>query len=187
MKHFYQNIEGFMSERNTMLLDLVIKDIRPNSTWVELGSWTGKSVAYCVVNLINKNKLGKFYAVDTWDGGIELQNDVTTKNLKDIFYNNVSPILDKIEVVQSLSWDAANLFHNESVDFCYVDAGHTYDCVSKDLEAWWPKIKSGSYFGGDDYTKGHPGVQNAVWDFFGPKNIKVRRSGRCWFVKKPMP
>ena len=65
-----------------------------------------------------------------------------------------------------------------------MDAGHTYECVTKDLNAWWSKIKRDSYFGGDDYTKGHPGVQNAVWDFFGPKKIKVNRSGRCWFVKK---
>lgn len=184
MEHFYQNIDGFMSERNTVFLDFILEEIKPQPVWVELGSWTGKSVAYCVVNLIQKNKLGKFYAVDTWDGGVELKDWETTKNLKEIFHNNVRPVLDKIEVVQSLSWDAAKLFQDESVDFCYVDAGHTYDCVSKDLEAWWPKIKPGSYFGGDDYTKGHPGVQQAVWDFFGPKNIRVRRSGRCWFVTK---
>lgn len=173
-----------MSERNTIFLDFILDEIKPQPVWVELGSWTGKSVAYCVVNLIQKNKLGKFYAVDTWDGGVELKDWETTKNLKEIFHNNVKPVLDKIEVVQSLSWDAATLFQDETVDFCYVDAGHTYDCVSKDLEAWWPKIKPGSYFGGDDYTKGHPGVQQAVWDFFTPLNIKVRRSGRCWFVEK---
>ena len=107
-----------------------------------------------------------------------------TKNIKEIFYKNIQPVIDKIEVIESLSWDAAIKFDDNSVDFCYVDAGHTYECVTKDLHAWWSKIKTGSYFGGDDYTKGHPGVQNAVWDFFGPKKIKVSRSGRCWFVKK---
>jgi hypothetical protein len=40
-------------------------------------------------------------------------------------------------------------------------------------------------FAGDDYTKGHPGVQKAVWEFFKELNIKVRRAGRCWLVSKP--
>jgi hypothetical protein len=39
------------------------------------------------------------------------------------------------------------------------------------------KCDLGAMFGGDDYTKGYPGVQQAVWDFFGPQNVKVRRSG----------
>lgn len=184
MDHFYQNIDGFMSHKNTIFLDIVLQNFPLQGTWVELGSWTGKSVAYCVVELLKKNALGKFYAIDTWCGGEELKNNKNTKNIKEIFYKNIQPVIDKIEVIESLSWDAAIKFDDNSVDFCYVDAGHTYECVTKDLHAWWSKIKTGSYFGGDDYTKGHPGVQNAVWDFFGPKKIKVTRSGRCWFVKK---
>ena len=186
MEHFYQNFDGFMSEKNTVFLDIVLERFPANGVWVELGSWTGRSVAYCVVELLNRNKLGKFYAVDTWDGGVELKDHGSTKNLKQIFHDNVAPVLDKIETIQTLSWDAAKQFNDNSVDFCYVDAGHTYECVIQDLNAWWPKIKLGSIFGGDDYTKGHPGVQKAVWEFFGQRNIKVRRSGRCWFVENPL-
>jgi phytoene dehydrogenase-like protein len=64
-------------------------------------------------------------------------------------------------------------------------SGHSYEAVTKDLQAWWPKMRPGAMFGGDDYTKGYPGVQQAVWDFFGPRDIKVRRAGRCWLVTKP--
>jgi len=52
----------------------------------------------------------------------------------------------------------------------------------KDLEAWWPKVKTGCYFAGDDYTKGHPGVQKAVQEFF--PNKRARKMGRCWIVRK---
>jgi hypothetical protein len=89
-----------------------------------------------------------------------------------------------IKPIESLSWDAADNFENESLDFCYVDAGHTYDCVAKDLEAWWPKIKTGSYFGGDDYAKQFPGVCQAVNEFFESKNLKVEKIGRCWLIQK---
>ena len=183
MNHFYQTIDGFMSHKNTVMLDIVLDQFSAGGTWVELGSWTGKSTAYCVVELLAKDKLGKFYCVDTWDGGIELAD--RADKLEEIFFANIRPIQHLVTPVQSLSWEAAKQFKDSSVDFCYVDAGHTYECVIQDLRAWWPKLKPGSMFAGDDYTKGHPGVQQAVWEFFKERNIKVRRAGRCWLVSKP--
>ena len=186
MDHFYQDIDGFMSVRNTGMLDLVLEQFPKNGTWVELGSWTGRSAAYCVVELINQDKLGEFYCVDSWEGEPDIAYDQgVVQNMENIFRKNIEPVLDSITMLTMLSWEAAEKFKNESVDFCYVDAGHSYEAVTKDLNAWWPKIRPGSMFAGDDYTKGYPGVQQAVWDFFGPMNIKVRRSGRCWLVTKP--
>lgn len=187
MEHFYQTIDGFMNHRNTGLLDLVIEQFPPQGVWVELGAWTGKSTAYCVVELFNQNKLGDFYCVDSWQGGPELEHTelIKTNSLKQKFLDNTSSIQSMITPIESLSWESADQFQDESVDFCYVDAGHTYECVTNDLHAWWPKLRPGSMFAGDDYTKGYPGVQQAVWDFFKPQNVKVRRSGRCWLVIKP--
>lgn len=186
MDHFYQHIDGFMNERNTIMLDMVIDRFPSGGTWVELGSWTGRSAAYCIVELTNRDKLGNFYCVDTWGGetGIAYDQHVV-KNMKEIFEQNLKPVITDITMLSMLSWEAAEKFEDNSVDFCYVDAGHSYEAVTKDLTAWWPKIKPGSDFAGDDYTKGYPGLQQAVWDFFKPLNVKVRRSGRCWIVKKP--
>jgi hypothetical protein len=186
MEHFYQDIDGFMSHRNTVMLDMVLDQFPNSGTWVELGSWTGRSAAYCVVELLNREKLGEFYCVDSWKGEAAIAYDQdTVQDLKKIFRQNVKPVLKHITMLNMMSWNAAKKFENNSVDFCYVDAGHSYEAVAKDLEAWWPKMKPGAMFGGDDYTKGYPGVQQAVWDFFGPLDIKVRRAGRCWLVTKP--
>ena len=185
MEHFYQQVEGFMSHRNTIMLDLVLEGFPPGGTWVELGSWMGKSAAYCVVELINRHKLGPFYCIDTWDGGIEHKGWNELERLKQSFDNYTKPISDRIIPIQSESWTAAQKFHDGSVDFCYVDAGHTYGCVMKDLEAWWPKIRPGARFAGDDYTKGWPEVCRAVQDFFRPHGVRVSKSGRCWIVTKP--
>ena len=186
MEHFYQDISGFMSHKNTVMLDLVIDQFPAGGTWVELGSWTGRSAAYCVVELINRDKLGEFYCVDTWKGEAAIAYDTAiVQDLRKIFRQNVKPILKQITMLSMISWNAAKKFEDYSVDFCYVDAGHSYEAVTNDLTAWWPKLRPGSWFGGDDYTKGYPGVQQAVWDFFGPKDIRVRRAGRCWLVTKP--
>ena len=45
MNHFYQNIDGFMSHKNTVMLDIVLDSFPAGGCWVELGAWTGKSTA----------------------------------------------------------------------------------------------------------------------------------------------
>ncbi len=185
MEHFYQNIDGFMNHRNTVMLDHVIQTFPQRGCWVELGSWTGRSAAYCVVELVRRGWIGQFYCVDSWSGGQELANDPALAGLRDTFQRNIKPVEHLIQMRECLSWEAAAEFGDHTVDFCYVDAGHDYDSVSRDLESWWPRIRSGCWFAGDDYTKGYPDLQRAVWEFFGDRKIKVSRMGRCWIVKKP--
>jgi hypothetical protein len=52
------------------------------------------------------------------------------------------------------SWKAAASFPDDYFDFVYIDAGHDYHSVCKDLEAWWPKLKPGGLFAGHDYIDG---------------------------------
>ena len=102
MNHFYQNIEGFMGYKNTAMLDIAISKMPSSCTWVEVGAWTGKSVAYTAVELVNQNKFGKFYAVDTWDGGNELQEYeiVKNKSLKEVFFKNIEPLKNMIQTIE---------------------------------------------------------------------------------------
>ena len=132
MEHFYQQVEGFMNHRNTIMLDLVLEEFPAGGRWVELGSWMGRSAAYCVVELLNANKLGEFYCIDTWDGGIEHQGWQELDRLQASFDSYTQPIAAYITPIKSHSWQAAEQFEDGSVDFCYVDAGHTYDCVNSD-------------------------------------------------------
>lgn len=186
MEHFYKNINGFMNDKNKVAFEYIIPQIPSKSVWVELGSWTGKSTAYCVVELQNQNKFGSFYAVDTWEGGPEHQDNqlVKEKTLYEKFEENIAPVIQNVKIIKSLSWESSNNFEDESVDVCYVDAGHEYDCVAKDIASYWPKIKKGGWLFGDDYTKGFPGVQKAVHEFSKKYNLRVERKGRCWCVKK---
>ena len=36
MDHFYQHIDGFMSHKNTVMLDIVLDQFPAGGTWVEL-------------------------------------------------------------------------------------------------------------------------------------------------------
>jgi hypothetical protein len=183
MEHFYQQVPGFMNHRNRILLDIAIAEFPHQGTWVELGSWMGRSAAYCAVELITAGKIGAFYCTDTWAGGDGLEAPADAYQQ---FLQHTAPIRYYITAIQSDRSAAADAFDDKTVDFCYVDALHTYEGVMADLEAWWPKIRPGSRFAGDDYTKGWPGVVQAVGEFFGERNIRVSRSGRCWTVVKPL-
>ena len=56
----------------------------------------------------------------------------------------------------------------------YLDALHTEGALLHDLRAWWPKLRAGGLFCGNDYFTGLVpaadavfGVKDAVDEFFG--------------------
>jgi hypothetical protein len=55
---------------------------------------------------------------------------------------------------------AADLFAPQSVDFVFADADHTTSGLLADIKAWYPKIKWGGFFLGDDID--WPSVRKAV-------------------------
>ena len=81
------------------------------------------------------------------------------------------------------SEEGAKKFEDESVQFVYIDALHTYDGVKKDLKLWYPKIKKGGFISGHDYdSKHHPGVKIAVDEFLGGVNERFPDSS--WIKRK---
>ena len=53
--------------------------------------------------------------------------------------------------------NAAKLFQDNSLDFVYIDSAHDYEHTKEDLETWYPKVKKGGLFCGDDSAAGHFG------------------------------
>ncbi len=76
-------------------------------------------------------------------------------------------------------------FPNNSFDFIHIDASHKYHAVKDDLEHWWPKLKIGGCFSGDDYMdffdqgEGQFGVMKAVNEFCAKEYIKFNLIGCC--------
>lgn len=65
---------------------------------------------------------------------------------------------------------AANFFAENSLDFVFIDADHTYEAVKRDLLAWWPRVRPGGLVCGHDYgvygdASGQWGVSRAVNEF----------------------
>lgn len=65
---------------------------------------------------------------------------------------------------------------DESLDFAYIDACHTYEAVKVDLEVWLPKIRKGGLLCGHDYNlrgEHYDNVYQAVNEFAEKHNFKV--------------
>jgi len=71
-----------------------------------------------------------------------------------VTFQNVYEFQERVVVIRDLSTRAASLIQDQSLDFVYLDAGHNYDSVIADLEAWRPKVKPGGLLCGDDYLDG---------------------------------
>ena len=82
----------------------------------------------------------------------------------------------KVAIVKKFSHIAAKDIADESFDFIYIDADHTYEAVKRDLNAWWPKLKVGGLIGLHDYEEifhsNIPfGVVQAVTEFIEEQKI----------------
>jgi predicted O-methyltransferase YrrM len=178
MEHFYKTLgENWFTYPG--LYSMIVDRFPTNSHFVEVGTWKGMSAAYMAVEIINSGKNIKFDCVDTWDfvpSQTEIPED-QFENLYETFLNNIEPVKHQIKPVKALSWDGANYYTDESLDFIFIDAAHDYESVKKDINAWFPKLKKDGVIAGHDYTWCDD-VKKAVHEFFGDKIIYETEG--CW-------
>jgi hypothetical protein len=70
--------------------------------------------------------------------------------IKEKFKNEI--IDNKVEMVKGYSHDALESFDDDYFDYVYLDGGHDYNCVKKDIEILCRKVKSGGIITFNDYT-----------------------------------
>lgn len=182
MEHIYNNSNfGENWFEYPKLYSFFVSSLPDNSSIVEVGCWKGKSTAYLSVEIINSKKDIKLYAVDTWLGSEEHKNDhfIKTNTLYDVFMENIKPVMSVVTPIRKPSVEASKQFEDESLDVVFIDACHSYECVSEDIKSWLPKVKKNGYLAGHDY--GWTGVEKAVNELLG--NNVTSQEG-CWIYKK---
>jgi predicted O-methyltransferase YrrM len=150
-------------------------------SFVEVGSWMGRSIAAMASFVPDSVAI---YAVDTFKGSDEeAHRAIINQNggtIRHIFDRNMAALGlgGWINVIQETSVEAASRFADNSLDAVFIDAGHTYEDVAADLDAWMSKVKPGGILAGHDYD--YPGVKVAV-----DERIVAETRGRCWLFTKP--
>lgn len=192
----WKDVEGYFSYTN--LYDLALKYCPDNATFVEVGSWMGRSTCYMGEQIKKSSKNIKFYAVDTWAGSEESDHKDAIDRLKsynftlfEVFKYHLSEcgVSNYVTPLQTTSLEAASQFEDNSLDFVHIDASHDYENVLADIRAWYPKVKPGGFITGDDYVINWGGVIQAVKEYFTGKSVALldRQDGtisKVWLHQK---
>ena len=97
----------------------------------------------------------------------------------------LQPFNGRFCIIRSYSTLVAKSW-NESLDFVFIDARHTYDSVVSDILDWMPHVRVGGLICGHDYLHSHfPEVSKAVHDVFDELGWSVCSEGEyVWSAQK---
>jgi predicted O-methyltransferase YrrM len=167
-------------------------------------------------NFIQAPCVKKAYAVDLWENipdfriQREIRNYVSRhKNREREGFSNKGGVNDpehqkdnreafekdvsndkRVNILWMDSLAASLRVRNEELDFCYIDADHSYEAAKADIEAWWPKVREGGVLSGHDYVTHWQGVKQAVDEFVKDHRLEDNfcffpgEMGN-WFIVKP--
>jgi FkbM family methyltransferase len=186
----------------------LVNELFPSGKGVEIGVLNGE---YSKI-ILERWENGQLFMVDVWrhlDGYIDM-NGQDDKYHHDCLINackNTKQWENRAHIIRMDSVASANMFPDEYFDFVYIDADHSYEGVVRDMKAWWPKVKKGGLFCGDDYIPqdgdiwmtvtgkepvyaGKFGVRKAVNEFMEKNSLKVYETTgesywKQWYTFKP--
>ena len=171
IEHFWNRLPGPIWFNANAIYREQVTRARDGAVFVELGAWKGRSTSFMGVEIANGGtkmsstrsirELGRRRRVD------HRRPAVKEGSLYEEFLRNIEPVREYVKPLRILDSEAAARFGKGSVDFVFADAGHTYEDVTNDLVAWWPKVRRVGVMAGDD------------WTWRDPKNgqYSVRQSG----------
>jgi hypothetical protein len=89
---------------------------------------------------------------------------------------------------RSPSSAASEHFQDSYFDWVYIDGNHLYEFVRRDLQLYYPKVKTGGFITGDDYgVEGwwENGAQKAVDEFVSRRpGLTLEVKGGQFIIKK---
>ncbi len=146
--------------------------------------------------LCMKNPKLHLYCIDPWQAYEGYREHVTQSKL-DGFFEETKERLSPYNCtfIREFSGRASLDFEDDSLDFVYIDANHSYENVRNDLNAWVRKVRKGGIVAGHDYIKRKGqdaifGVIPAVDEFVEKHGIdklficRGDKSPSWYFVKK---
>ena len=125
LNHAYKNIHGWFNMEKQYLY--LLENTPENGTFVELGTWKGKSTTFLVTEMVNRNRKINFHAIDLFenDPNISDEKEINAYGKKfsilDEYRNNTAHLSAYYNTIVSDSSLAANQFEDQSVDTIFID------------------------------------------------------------------
>ena len=112
---------------------------------VEVGVLKGENV----VTLLDAcPKISKIYGIDHYECHTDYDMMRTQEDMEKyevVAVKNMAPYSDRYELIKADSVEGAKKLEPNSLDFVLIDADHSAEGIRRDLEAYYPLVKSGGY------------------------------------------
>jgi len=175
-------------------LIMAINLLGENLVGLELGVFQGSSL----MTILHNCSIKKLYGVDHWKGYTDYLSrepnyqPVYTVSDEDSEYNKLtalhrikhSGMKDKVTIIEADSLEAVKKIKDKSLDFIFFDAMMDEDQTYNEALAYYPKIKSGGYFMGDDAFCKEQVIMPLTRVLKHYKNVNsIVTYGRCFMFK----
>ena len=194
----YKHIQGW-NDINILYEEVFYSLINSNSqelNIVEVGCWQGRSAMFMLELIKNHSEGDRFVNVDLIDVWGKFENGYVHDfirdhggNIVDKIVNNLRSaelLLPQVNIIQKSTFKAVKMYDDNSLDFVYLDNDHSYEHLVKELDVWYPKIKSGGMLGGDDYVnETFTGVKKAVDEFAIKHGLEITFFDLSFLIIKP--
>lgn len=143
----------FSEMRSRYDIGYVLNEMGLTGVSAEIGVAFGENAEL----ILDRSRIRMLLLVDPWDYVPGENPEGFGDAIKDWggCYNycvrKLSRFAGRTTIIRSSSCDAAEWIKDGSLDFVYIDANHMSPYVDADIEAWYPKVRSGGVFGGHDY------------------------------------
>ena len=136
----------------------------------ELGVQTGVTYFHLIDNCPDLELIG----VDTW---------MQAANQKDYdrcweYVSATAKDNPRCTIMRMTTDKASTLIENNSLDFIFIDADHSYKAVKRDIINWLPKIRDGGMITGHDI--GTDSVKKAVTEMLGEVEVGLNE---VWYKR----
>lgn len=174
------SVQGWMTDIEQRFL---FEEAKKHQVIVEIGSWRGRST-----QALLQSGAKYVYACDTWLGSADIQDSTNyLAKQEDIFaaFTENTKEYSNLIKIRKPSLEACKEFLTNSIDFCFIDAGHSYAEIMADVKAWFPLVKEGGVICFHDYFPDvWMGVVQCIDELFGkPDEVYgtiavIRKNGR---------
>lgn len=127
---------------------------------IELGVFAGVSL-FCIAQAHKDFEKGYAIGVETWDNVAPLEGENSDENnkwwasldmnyIKNEFYKSCDFLDLHPAIIIGKSYESARFIADDRVTLLHQDGTHNEEVITKELEAWTPKMKVGAYWVIDD-------------------------------------
>ncbi len=151
----------------------------------ELGLWKGKTFFYLLDHCPNLSLVG----VDQWQyhperakiPGGQTYKEWNMKGLEKTVTTGAKKYGDRARILKMDTAEAAGLFEDHSFDIVFIDGDHSTNGVTRDIQAWLPKIRAGGLITGHDIS--WPSVEKGVKALLPNYEVSGPHADAVWFVR----